>query len=136
MPDKIEQFLNTVGSAFTWHEVYGGTTQGLLDFYTGVLGWKAVTYPMEGGDYTILEKDGHAIAGVVGNNTPGMENVPPHWATYITVDDVDARLTKCVELGGSLVHGPMDVPTVGRMVLVKDPFGATFWLFKPLPPSA
>jgi len=56
--------------------------------------------------------------------------VPPHWAVYIGVDDVDARLAKCVELGATVLVEPMDVQTVGRMALIQDPQGATFWLFK------
>jgi predicted enzyme related to lactoylglutathione lyase len=90
---------------------------------------------MEGGaTYKMLVANGKAVAGCWGTqDTPGMENVPPHWAVYIAVDDVDARLAKCQELGANLLHGPMDIPTVGRMALVQDPQGATFWLFKSVP---
>jgi len=59
-----------------------------------------------------------------------MAEVPPHWATYLSVDDVDARVEKCVEHGGTLVVPAMDVPTVGRMALIHDPQGAHVWLFK------
>lgn len=136
MATDVDAFLMNVGKTFPWHEVYGGPTQGLIDFYTKALGWSIQTMPMgEGANYHMFEVNGQCVAGIMGNDIPGMENIPPHWSTYIAVDDVDARLAKAQELGAKIVHGPMDIPNVGRMVLIQDPFGATVWLFKPTPPA-
>lgn len=33
-------------------------------------------------------------------------------------------LEKAAELGGKVVMGPMDIPTVGRMAVIRDPQGA------------
>ena len=62
--------------------------------------------------------------------TLGMANVHTHWATYFSVDDVDARIAKCKEMGATVLVEPMDVPTIGRMALISDPQGAAIWLFK------
>ncbi len=126
-----------VGSTFVWHEAYGPDPDAIVDFYTKALDFGTQNYDMgEMGTYRMLTKNGVGVAGVLGTNTPEMKDVPPHWATYVAVDDVDARLAKCQSLGAKLVHGPMNVPSVGRMVLIQDPQGAHIWLFKPDPAAS
>ena len=133
-----EQRMNHVlatGKTFIWHEVYGGTEQGSLDFYTKALDWGVDEFSMgEGGSYKILTANGSGVAGVVATDAPGrpeLHGIPPHWSVTIGVDDVDARAKKCETLGGKVLQGPFDIPTVGRLCLVQDPQGATFWLMKP-----
>ena len=50
--------------------------------------------------------------------------VPSHWMAYIAVDDVDGAAAKVMELGGTVLHGPMDIPTVGRFCTIQDSGGA------------
>jgi hypothetical protein len=89
-------------------------------------------YPMgEMGTYKMLKVNGVAVAGIMETSLPELANVPPHWSVYLAVDNVDGRLEKCIQLGATLVHGPMDVPNVGRMVLISDPQGAHIWLYQP-----
>jgi uncharacterized protein len=57
-----------------------------------------------------------------------MEGVPPHWNIYFNVEDVDASVAKAEELGGKTVAPAFDVPGVGRMAMVSDPQGASFWV--------
>lgn len=127
----MDQHALNEGRTFTWHEVYAPDAQKAIDFYTSALGFGTSSMDMGGGfTYHMLTMNGQGVAGVMGTNTPEMKDVPPHWSVYIAVDDVDARLEKCKALGAKVVHGPMDVPTVGRMVLIQDPHGAHVWLFK------
>lgn len=120
------------GRTFCWHELYVPNAEEGIRFYTEALGWETQSMDMgEFGTYPMLIANGRAVAGVQGTaENPHMQGVPPHWAAYIAVDDVDARLAKCQELGATVVVPPMDVPTVGRMTLIADPFGAHIWLFK------
>ena len=132
MADTIDRHINAVGRTFVWHEVYGPSAQVAIDFYTKALDWGTQTMDMgEQGTYTMLVANGMPVAGVMGTEAvPDMADVRPHWSTYIAVDDVDARASKCVSLGASILVPAMDVPSVGRMALLQDPQGATFWLFK------
>lgn len=81
--------------------------------------------------YKMLTVDGKAVAGSMDTNSPDMQGVPPHWSVFMSVDDVDARLAKCLELGAKVVVPIMEVPTVGRMTLIADPAGAHIWLYQP-----
>jgi len=38
----------------------------------------------------------------------------------VTVADVDATSRRATELGGKVVHGPQDIPGVGRMAVIVD----------------
>ena len=131
----VSENIAAQGKTFVWHEVYGPKSQDLVDFYTQALDFEATEMPMgEMGTYKMLIANGTPVCGVIGTTEmPNMEGVPAHWSTYLAVDDVDARLAKCVALGAKALHGPMDVPTVCRMVLIQDPGGATIWLFHPAP---
>ena len=50
---------------------------------------------------------------------------PTRWNVVFAVDDADATAAKVLELGGTVVAGPMDAPWT-RVVVIKDPQGATF----------
>ena len=114
---------------FSWFEC--GTTDAAAakEFYSSVFGWTAVDRPMPG-DYTILKKGDDDIAGLYEMNGPMFEGVPPHWMSYVTVDDVDKRAAKVESLGGKLLGPPMDVPGVGRIAFVEDNTGGKIALFK------
>jgi len=127
----MEEMATNIGKTFVWHEVYGPNRDGIIEFYTKALDFGTEKMPMgEMGDYHMLTRNGKAVCGVFDTSSAEMKDVPPHWATYLAVDDVDARLEKCTSMGAKLIVGPMEVPTVGRMALIQDPFGAHLWLFK------
>lgn len=121
------------GRNFIWHEVYGPSSSASVDFYTKALGFGVEEMPMgEMGTYKMLTRDGVAIAGALGTTEmPGMENIPPHWATYLRVENLDESLVTVQEHGASVHVPPMTVPNVGRMSLIADPQGAHLWLFEP-----
>jgi len=128
----FDEMALATGKTFVWHELYTGNLDTALNFYKEALDFG--THEMDMGPmgtYKMLTKNGNPICGAVDTNSLPMKDIPPHWATYLAVDDVDARLAKCQELGATVVVPPMDVPTVGRMTLIQDPTGAHIWLFTP-----
>jgi uncharacterized protein len=120
------------GRTFPWHELNVPDADAAIKFYTEALDFGTQEMSMgDMGTYKMLTKNGKGVCGVMSTNDPHMPpGVPPHWATYLTVDEVDARLAKVQQLGGTVVVPAMDVPTVGRMALIADPQGAHIWLFK------
>lgn len=128
----MEQSALNTGRTFCWHELFAPTAEAAISFYTKSLGFGTQDMPMEGGKtYRMLTKDGQGVAGVWGTTENAeMKDIPPHWTTFLAVDDVDARVQKCIENGATLHAPAMDVAHVGRMALIQDPFGAFIWLFK------
>jgi len=120
------------GKTFVWHQIFGPSDDASLNFYTKSLDWGTTEFPMGNGmTYKMLTVDGIAVAGAVSTLAcPNAHDVPPHWSVSIGVDDVDARLAKCVANGATVLQPAFDIPTVGRMAFIQDPQGAAFWLFK------
>ena len=116
------------GSNFVWHEVVTSDIEGAIAFYTSALDFGSLDMDMgEMGPYKMLTRNGVPICGL----TELHSGLTPHWATYLAVDDVDGRIAKAIELGATLLVPAMDVPTIGRMAMIKDPQGAALWLFRP-----
>jgi predicted enzyme related to lactoylglutathione lyase len=113
---------------FCWNELMTRDVPGAEKFYTELLGWNAADGGMPGTKYTLF-KAADKDAGGMMNMPPDVPNeVSSHWMAYITVDDIDALTGKVGELGGEILHGPMDIPEVGRFCIVKDPTGAVVGL--------
>jgi predicted enzyme related to lactoylglutathione lyase len=113
----------------TWNECVTGDIPAAVAFYADVLGMGSEEMPMgDLGTYTLLsDVNGRQIGGTM--DLAGLpEGIPPHWNVYFNVDDVDETVARVTELGGSSVAPAFDVPTVGRMAMVSDPQGATFWV--------
>ena len=122
---------NAIGNTFVWHELYVKDSAAAKAFYGEVLGWTNSDMDMgEMGTYTMLHKDGVPVAGIMQMDGPHFDGVPPHWAVYVSVDDVDAKVEKAVSLGATILVPAMDIPGIGRMCLIQDTQGATVWLFK------
>jgi len=56
--------------------------------------------------------------------TENAQKLPPHWGSYITVDDADASAKRVKALGGKIIVPPTDIPGVGRLAVIQDPQGA------------
>ncbi|MFN7923639.1 MAG: VOC family protein [Bryobacteraceae bacterium] len=118
-----------VGEAGTigWGELATRDSAGAKQFYTTVFGW-GVKHDDKTG-YSEWQNGGRSIGGMMQMDEK-WGNIPAHWALYIMTDDCDATVAKAKELGGALVHGPHDIPNVGRFALIRDPQGAHFYTIK------
>ena len=63
--------------------------------------------------------------------TPEGMNAPPFWAMYIGVPKLEEAVSRIEKLGGSQMSPVIDVPTIGRMQMVRDPQGAAFYVYEP-----
>lgn len=109
-----------------WNELMTSDQAGALDFYLGQFGWtKGDAMPMgEMGTYQLVSHDGDSI-GAIMTKAP---DKPSRWRFYIRVDDVDRSKSTIESKGGTVVHGPMEVPGGDRVLIGIDPQGAEFAL--------
>lgn len=109
--------------AFSWNELMTTDPDAALKFYGALFGWTTEAMAMPDGTYHVVKANGTAVGGVMAmpKEAGGM---PPCWGSYVTVDDVDATARRTKELGGKVIHGPQDIPGVGRFAVVSDPQGA------------
>ena len=127
--------LRSEHGALCWNELLTRDTGAAKSFYGDLFGWTAhdsalTPDPREDmrpptGKYTSFML-GEAPTGGMMQIQSEWGEVPPHWATYFSVDDCDATVASAVELGATPVGPTMDVPHVGRFAWLADPLGATF----------
>jgi len=116
---------------FIWHEIYAPDAAASHRFYAELIGWKTKSMDMgPAGEYRMFVRGRKDMAGAVSTNMPQMKGVPPHWLTYIGVEDVDATCKLAAKLGGKVMMAPMNIP-VGRFAVLADPQGAAFAVFTP-----
>jgi len=115
---------------FVWDELITNDVEGAQRFYERVLGWTTNEMGPEYGGYRIFNRGATGVAGVM--SLPDA-SIPPHWQPYVAVDDPDATTAKARQLGATVLMEPMDVPTVGRLAVLRDPQGATFGIIRPEP---
>lgn len=118
---------------WVWYELLTSDADAAQAFYEKVAGWKIARAEINGQaapmDYRILTAaDGQPAGGLM--KAPEGASMPPAWLGYIGVDDVDAAVAG-VEADGGRVHMPAtDLEGVGRLALLTDPQGVTFYVMK------
>ncbi len=124
-----EQMVMPKHGTFCWNELASSNLEACKQFYTELLGWQfKENEPMAGMVYNEISIDGEKQFGGMYQMGKEFGETPPHWMSYIAVDDVDASAALVTELGGKVCVPPMDIPNTGRFCVVNDPTGATFSL--------
>lgn len=126
--------------AFIWYELMTPDPDAAKAFYDPVVGWSVQSEGMAlptGSTYRMIGRsDGKHAGGVLGMSQDMIDHGgKPGWIGYIHAPDVDATAERVTASGGAVHLPPMDMPGVGRMAMVADPWGATFYLMAPTPPA-
>lgn len=115
---------------FCWDEVYSHDLEATSKYMKAVFGWDHDVMPLEQGPYHIYKLGDRMVGGSMNMPQPMRDmGVPPHWVSYIHVEDVDAKTAEAQKLGAEVVMPPMDIPNIGRFSFIKDPQGAVVALF-------
>lgn len=103
------------------------------DYYEKTCGWRYDCMRMDDGtDYFVAMVGDSPIAGIMemtGNDE--MKDLPPHWFTYLSVDDVDLAVLQTEDMGGTIIRPPFDVSGIGRIAIIQDPTGAALGIMTP-----
>ncbi|QFZ20066.1 VOC family protein [Saccharothrix syringae] len=98
-----------------WVEHLGTTTD---DYWADQLGWR-VRDPHA--DFTLYDTDDHDPRPVAGRLTTAQGG----WTCYYAVPDTTRATHDAEQLGGTILAGPLQVPT-GTVAALADPAGNTF----------
>jgi predicted enzyme related to lactoylglutathione lyase len=120
-----------MASGFNWYELMTSDVAAAKAFYAKVVGWE--TRAFDGSeDYTLVEADGRGVGGIMAIPAEARDaGARPGWFGYIAVPDADAAAAALVVAGGKVHMDIRDIPTVGRIAMVADPQGASFYLIAP-----
>ncbi len=113
---------------FCWVELSTTDAKAAKSFYTEAFGWSVNEVPMgEQASYFIFQLEGRDAAAMYEQSPDEkVEEIPPHWNSYVSVSRADSAAQKAVNLGGHLIAGPFDVMDLGRMAILMDPQRAMF----------
>jgi predicted enzyme related to lactoylglutathione lyase len=108
---------------FCWVDLQTTDREGAKAFYGELFGWEAEDMPAgDAGTYTMLRLDGDEVCGLY--EMQPEQVIPPHWFSYVSVEDADATASRASELGGTAFGEAFDIDDSGRMAFVQDPAGA------------
>lgn len=118
---------------FSWVDLSTTDAESAKSFYEALFGWTHEDMPAgDGQTYTMFRRDGKHVGAVSEQQEQERsQGIPPHWNSYVSVDDLDRRADKAADLGGKVLIPPFDVLEAGRMAVVADPTGAVFAMWEP-----
>jgi len=104
--------------------------ESVRDFYQDVAGWSASPVDMGGYSDYCMSPPGAAqpVSGIC-HARGGNADLPPVWLIYITVEDLDESIRRCLERGGKLRHPPKSMGAA-RYCIIEDPVGAVAGLYE------
>ncbi|WBU56829.1 VOC family protein [Paracoccus sediminicola] len=113
-----------------WNELMSADPEAGFAFYAGLLGWeKGEAMDMgEMGTYQLFRRKGADIGAIM-----GLGNAPvPSWLPYFGVNgSVAAKVEDIASAGGTVLHGPVEVPGPAWIAVAQDPQGAGFAVVGP-----
>jgi predicted enzyme related to lactoylglutathione lyase len=129
----MPEYSSHIPGSFCWAELATSDRDAARRFYQELFGWEHHDDAIgEGQVYTVLLKNERSVGALYQLHPQQVEqNVPPHWAQYVSVADLDVSLGRVQENGGKVVLEAMDVFDIGRMAVCLDPQGAILSLWQP-----
>ena len=112
-----------------WNELLTSDQAAAWKFYGDQFGWKkGDVMPMgDMGDYEFLTQNGQMIGAFMRKDP----DKPSRWRFYFGVGDIDVAVDTVKKGGGTIAHGPAEVPGGIFVIIGTDPQGAEFGLVGP-----
>lgn len=104
-----------------WIELVTPDREKAVAFYGALFGWTTTDPVEEFGGYSQWMAGERPIGGLM-PEIPEMTG-DPGWAVYLATDDADRVAESALAAGGAVVVPPMDLPGLGRSVVVTDSSG-------------
>ena len=118
---------------FCFNELATGDVKAAKDFYGKVFGWQFEEHNMGDSSYTMIKHNGKDIgAGIWSIPQDMQKQVPPHWASYILVENIEKALELAVKNGAKIVKGATKAGQFGILAIILDPTGAHVALWQAL----
>jgi uncharacterized protein len=128
MSEETSSEMDTTPGIFSWNELMTRDADASANFYTALFGWTREDMDVGGSTYGMFKTGGRPVAGMI-VPPPETESMPAIWMGYVTVENLEASLTKAVELGAKVQKGITTV-SMGRFAIIADPHGAVIGLWQ------
>ena len=116
---------------FCWNELLTSDANQAKTFYKDLFGWEYQENDFGHGKYNMITKsNGDSMSGGLMQIPAGMQGVPSHWMSYVTVEDLEQSVEKAKSLGATIKVPIMAVGDFGRLAIIIDPTGAHLGLWQ------
>ncbi len=114
---------------FCWNELMTSDPQKAKEFYKSLFGWDYEDHDMGHGTYTMIKAGDTGAGGLMQIPADKVGKIPPHWMSYVSVENVDKFVEKAQSLGATITVPATNVSDYGRFAVIADPTGAhiAFW---------
>ena len=85
-------------SEFCWNELMTSDVPKAKEFYKALFGWESEDHDMGDMVYTMFKSGDKGIGGMMQIPQAQKDHTPPHWMSYIYVEDLDAMVEKAKKL--------------------------------------
>jgi len=124
-----EQTLTRIGR-FVWHDMMTTDLERSREFHSALLGWTTEELPLaEGETYPMIKAGAAGIGGY--EPLDPKQGIPSHWIGYVTVEDLEAAVSRAKSAGGQVAVPPTDIPGTGRFAVLVHPGGSIIAAFLP-----
>jgi uncharacterized protein len=121
---------NAKQGEFCWNELMTPDVKKSKEFYSILFGWEMDDHEMGNITYTMLKKGDKTVGGMMQIPQTHEKEIPPHWMSYVYVEDLDATVEKAKTLGANIKQPPKEVGDIGRLAVLQDPTGAHIALWQ------
>lgn len=117
---------------FCWNELMTPDLQKAKQFYAALFNWQTKDEEIGDKTYTMFARDDKQLGGMLQIPKDREGQIPPHWMSYIFVEDLDSTLEKAKKLGAGVTMPATPVSDFGRFAVIQDPTGAHIALWQSL----
>jgi len=122
----MPEITKPVTHTFCWVELNTSDPSAARPFYEKLFGWKMNEMPMPTGNYLMANVGDASVSGITKLPDEAKKmGAPPHWLSYVSVDDPEKTVDKAKSLGGKVLTGPKQWGP-GTIALIQDPSGGVF----------
>ena len=117
----------------SWTDLFTDDPLAAIKFYSGLFGWESEPDESGEGPTYYMQKIGDDKVSAIMGQVPDKldRGIPPHWNTYVTVEDLSGTVNNVPGSGGAVTVEPFQVGDAGRMAVVKDSTNAPLILWQP-----
>lgn len=116
----------------TWLELNTTNAESAMDFYGKTLGWHFEPVDSDLGErYWIAKANNKPVASLFELSDEEERDIPPHWMTYMTVNDIRMAHDRARLAGCEVIRPPLDLEGVGKLSVIADEAGALIGLIEP-----
>jgi predicted enzyme related to lactoylglutathione lyase len=130
-PDAVSDvFSPTDAQHVRWNELATSDPDAAISLYTGLFGWTQNGDMDMGamGKYRFIQQNGTGIGAIMKTMPDAPQSA---WSFYFGVDDIDRAAEAIRAGGGTISHGPAEIPGGEFSLNARDPQGANFGLVGP-----